>query len=331
MPVLTRRKGAKMNVLTMPTVGMAGFVGEWEIVNKDGSVARACRVPQKNMILDSGLDLFYTANNQYVYTNMYSYFAIGTGTTAPSYTDTTLGAEKYRGTCTYATWKSVTYSDQGDSPYYIYFQRGVETPMGSLDSSVHGEYGEIGFSNSASTDGTLFSKFRIVDELGSPTTIYVSSTQQLRLKYILRFQLIPDVSTHYASTITGIGSMGFNALWQATSGAIQLIMQKHIWPAPAVYAFSGTPTLATIGGAFSVAGGSSSGVTMTEASYSNGNHYIDKTVLFGVNDAVFTITSFSLYPYFVGVHSWAMVLDTPIAKPNTHALTLTFRFPWARA
>lgn len=319
-----------MNVLTMPTIGMAGFVERWEVVNKDGSIARACYVPQKNMILDSGLDLFYTANDKYYPSTMYSYFAIGAGTAAPSFTDTTLGAEKYRAACAYATWDSTTYSAQGASPYYIYWQRGVETPMGALDSSIHGEYGEIGFSNSASTDGTLFSKFRIVDELGNPTTIYVSSTQQLRLKYILRFQLIPDVSTHYAPTITGIGAWGFDALWQNTAGAIIIIMQKASWVGQSAYAYSGTPTLNTIGGGFSVAGGSSSVVTMTEASYTNGNHYIDKTALFGVNDAVFTITSFSLYAANY-VHTWAMVLDTPLAKPNTHALSLTFRFPWARA
>lgn len=324
-----------MNVLTMPTIGMAGFVERWEVVNKDGSIARACYVPQKNMILDSGLDLFYTSavlglglGGWYI-----NYFAIGTGTTAPSYTDTTLGTEKYRAACAYATWDSTTYSAQGASPYYVYQQRGVETPMGALDSSIDGEYGEIGFSNSASTDGTLFSKFRIVDELGNPTTIYVSSTQQLRLKYILRFQLIPDVSTHYAPTITGIGAWGFDALWQSTvlfSNLIHACATNTF--RPYLYAFSGTPTLDTIGGNFSVVGGSSDYVILKESSYTNGNHYIDKTALFGVNDAVFTINGFYFTVYSRrGYVSWAMVLDTPLAKPNTHALSLTFRFPWARA
>lgn len=333
-----------MNIFTMPTVGIAGFVERWEIVNKDGSIARACYVPQKNMILNSGLDIFpklsclsnYVPINS-VYSGAYlAYFCIGAGTTLPAYTDTILGDEKYRGTCSYATWDEYSSSVAGASPYYMYIQRGIETPMGALDSSIDGEYGEIGFSSSGSTNGTLFSKFRIVDGLGNPTTIYVSSTQQLRMKYILRFQLTPDTQTHYTATITGLGSVGYTALWQYTDyarfSALKVYRSSYN---NFLYAWSGTPTFGQIGEAFTVSGGSSSYVEATITPYVDGTYYVDNVFLFGVNDAVFTITSLG-YAARYGLYSnsvitWALVLDTPIAKPNTHALSLTLRWPFARA
>lgn len=197
------------NVIEMPKIKISGKVLQWEVINADGSIDQSCYRPSDNIITDVGLDMFASGVDSW--TLWYTYFCIGTGTTEPSATDTQLASRSYTGTCAYASYDSTTYSTVGSDPYYIYIQRGVQTPLGSLN----GTYGEIGFSR-ASNGSTLFSKHRLKDENGDPTTISISSTQQLRLKYVVVLCISPSTSTTGTININGLGNIDYEAKWQST-------------------------------------------------------------------------------------------------------------------
>ena len=199
------------NIIEMPKVGISGKVLSWEVINDDGSIDQSCYKPSDNLVLNSGISIFCNANWGAINQDPWSFFSIGTGTSEPSATDTALTSKSYAGTCEYTAYNSTTYSTDGSDPYYIYTQRGVQTPLGALN----GTYGEIGFSRTST--GQLFSKHRLKDELGNPTTITVTSTQQLRLKYVVVLCLSPSTVTTGTINISGIGNINYEAKWQSTS------------------------------------------------------------------------------------------------------------------
>ncbi len=322
----------------MPKVGISGWIDSWEVINKDGSIAQSCHVPKKNMILNGGLDMipidteWYNGSDWTV--NLWHYFALGTGTALPTYTDTTLGSESYRGECIYTPYFTQAKSSDGSNPYYVTFSRGVQTPEGALN----GTYTEIGFSPSAATNGALFSKFRLVDSEGNPTSVAVATDQQLRLKYIIRVELLPNTPTAYNTTITGIGSFDYTACWQKVTavygwhfsdilnffGATTPVILARVELCEDAYSF------VPIGSNSTAPAGNFKAVVPTYDTYVNGSHERFMNAAFAVDDAVWI--SKSLNVRVEGETYWYVAFDAAnyINKPNTHRLTFKFKFSWAR-
>lgn len=319
-----------MNVIETPKMGISGKILSWEVINEDGSIDQSCYVPSSNIITDVGLDMLPTADLN-VETYHLTYFCIGTGTATPSATDTTLTNETYRSTCAYAPYTYTDYSSAGSDPYYAYRYRGVQTTLGALN----GTYGEIGFSQSATMGGTVFCKHRLVDEFSVPTTIHISSAQQLRLSYVLIYHMSPSTITTGTVNIDGIGDVGYTARWQkptfyTTTGIFPFLTYTYPRYLSKIYMMPSTFTLGNIGVGHSTSSGISS---VTTGSYVNGSHELYYTGTWSVSDANSTWYGVCLYNIgFTPTNShFSIKFDTPFVKANTHTMSFTIKVCWARS
>lgn len=317
-----------MNEIKTPKMGISGKVLSWEVINEDGSIDQSCYRPSSNMITDVGLDMLPTANLGRALYHL-TYFCIGTGTATPSATDTTLTTETYRSTCEYAPYTYSDYSSAGSDPYYAYRYRGVQTTLGVLN----GTYGEIGFSQSASLGGSVFCKHRLVDEFGDPTTITISSTQQLRLSYVLIYHMSPSTSTTGTVNIDGIGDIGYQARWQKptfhSTGAFSFITNDN--NISEVRMMPTAITLGNVGTGHSTVG--SVAGTTTVDSYVAGSHELYLNGSWSVSQANSTWYGVCLYnqsPSPTNSH-FTIKFDSTFVKASTHILTFKLKVSWARA
>lgn len=318
-----------MNTIEMPKVGISGKVLQWEVINADGSIDQSCYRPSDNVITDIGLDQIGTVTDD---TNFVAYFCIGTGTAEPSATDTKLTAETYRSTCAYATYDSTTASTAGSDPYYIYTQRGVQTTLGALN----GTYGEIGFSPYATANHSVLSKHRLVDELGNPTTITVTSAQQLRLKYVLVWCFSPSTQTTGTINISGVGDVGYTAGWQAVNVSTWAGSARHLRRQPNTIAFcphhiiNASTSFVSIGSSKSASSYVASN-SVSEQVYVNGDHYHIRTLTCNVGTANGTIYGVCMSDGFTSSNIFMILFDTPFVKVNTHMFTFTTKIIWGRS
>jgi len=327
------------NIIEIPKIGIKGTILSWEVVNQDGSIDRACYKPSCNMILNSGLDMIASQYDTIGAFLALKYFAIGTGVALPVETDTTLGTESHREIADYAPWDVDSYSVTGSDPYYVTRQRGVQTTFGLLN----GTYTEIGFSPTVTANATLFSKFRLVDEDGDPTSIAISSIQQLRLKYTITIELLPATPTVYTTTITGIaGDFTYTACWQKCS-SFELVLSgisgtSSLYVNPQFSIRETAYTFLDIGTAVTFNTGNYKSNTYTTEAYVPGSYTVYKNITYAVTDAVWVNKAISLYSnkYGGGAASdslWVVAFDSGnyIDKPNTYILTLRFKFSWGRS
>lgn len=318
------------NIIEMPKVGLSGKVLQWEVINADGSIDQSCYRPSDNVITDIGLDQIGTVTGD---TDFIAYFCIGTGTAEPSATDTKLTAETYRSTCAYATYDSTTASTAGSDPYYIYTQRGVQTSLGALN----GTYGEIGFSPYASANHSVLSKHRLKDENGDPTTITVSSAQQLRLKYVLVWCFSPSTQTTGTISISGVGDVGYTAGWQAVNTSSWLGVQRYLRSQPTNTASYCPHRVMNTSTSFSSIGSSKSAASyavsssLSEQAYVAGNHYHIRTLTCNVDTANGTIYGVCMSDGYIAAVVFMILFDTPFVKADTHMFTFTTKISWGRS
>lgn len=179
-----------------------GVKGEYRLVvrESDGTVARDTGWFD-NIITNYGLNALGTSRPT-------SKLCLGTGTTAPAVTDTTLVA--------FVNDSDTTGVGGGYDPAF-----GVSnnvSPYGRSNTfsyrfnigSLNGTFSEVGVSNTS--DGTLlFSRALVVDAGGTPTTITVNSSQQLDAYYKLsRFPPLADTTNTFT-----IGGVSYTATGRA--------------------------------------------------------------------------------------------------------------------
>jgi len=279
----------------------------------------------KNLILNQGLDQLGTNDEVLI-----GYARVGTGTTAPSVTDTTLEAQVAAST---SGPDDITILNSG-APNYTTLSTFEYT---FTQGDVTGNISEVGV-GWATTGATLFSRALIVDGLGTPTTITLTSIDQLTIYYRLNAsQPLTDttsavtissvsypytIRTAYAASFCGNGTFnygyGFTRLNAVTlygdDAALGAITGQ----------LSGT-SIASSGGA---------GFTFTYPAYTPGSYYRDSTfsVAVGTGNAAGGIGGIQLTwgQYSTSLRN-QIVLPTPILKTNTQVLTITQRFTWARA
>mgnify|MGYP001766816936 CR=1 FL=1 len=321
------------NIIETPKVLFSGKILQWEVVNKDGSIDKACYNPSSNMILDCGLDMIGDGA-LYDWTGLFqglAVFVIGTGENLPQTTDTILGNESYRGTCSYAAYDGFDASVTGSDPFYHNWYRGVQTPLGA----INGSFTEIGFSNSGTTNQPLFSKFRIVDEEGTPTSIPVSSEQQLRLRYVLSMQITPVLPAAGSTTITGIGAVGYTACFQGSGVLYHLLglfsPKTDHWCPRAFLCDAAGFSFRSYQTAYNYwdLGNTAENSTKSVEAYVLGSHELYRNFKWDVtvanwSNSLFILTSYGMYAY------WIAKFDTPIIKVNTHSLSLRLKLSWGR-
>jgi hypothetical protein len=157
--------------------------GRYQLIKRDAWGVEIERTPWfDNLILDAGLNRWGTGS-------IISGAAIGTGTTAPATTDAGLETLTHY-TTTSGTGSGITV---GGSPNYNNTRTFVyRTTLGSLN----GNYSEVGVGWGSTT---MFSRALILDGGGSPTTISVTSVQQLDIVYQL--SVYPPL-TDWTDTVT---------------------------------------------------------------------------------------------------------------------------------
>ncbi len=151
---------------------------------------------QHNIVLDQTYDSLI---GQYGFIGLNSYAVVGTGSSAPSATQTGLDAEQVR-TNTGVSGQPDEMSRPSDGVYQITrYREFSEAQVGGLNLS------EWGFSPEAAAGNNLMSRELFRDGNGNPVTLTLASDQRLRLIYSIQLTLAPAASQAASININNVG------------------------------------------------------------------------------------------------------------------------------
>ena len=289
--------------------------GEFQLRRLDGVTREVIEETPwtHNLVLDTGLDRFGAALTHN------SFCRIGTGTTAPANGDTALQSQS----ASTQTIISNSASNAGASTYATTTTTVWEFALGA----VVGNMAEVGVGWTASTASTLFSRARINDAGGSPTTITVLVTDILQVSY--RFTIYPQV-TDVTGNVTISGNVHaytsrcYNAANPIQMNANSLFLTGIL----TVNATNGTINGITSSGASGTTATLTSGALQA---YTNGNYYRDFTVSANISQGNLSGGIQSMNILINGAITSTQIGFVPnILKDGTNVLNLTFRYIWAR-
>lgn len=287
-----------------------------------------------NLITDAGLNLIGSGGrvgNLNSNTGPWCTCGVGSGSTAPSASDTALQAQVARSN----TWQSTQSGTQGSAPYFGWKRQTYRFATGV----AAGNLSEVGMF-SAMSGGTCFSRALILDGGGSPTTITVLSDETLDVTYELR--LYPAADSTWSATIQGVSYSGnvraalvtqgsYMGFWSPGEGQDQgasggLLINTNVGGA-AITAYE-TQTLGAVTG---VPSGTAFPASLgaTPATYTPGNFYRDHAVVWGLSDgnAPGGIGSMRILSV---LGTYQMNFTPKLPKDSTKVLTLNVRVSWAR-
>ena len=277
-----------------------------------------------NLITDFGLNAMGTYGIQ----QQVQYCLVGTGITTPAVTDTAMDSHVASAS---AVSGSLTGAALGVDPYYNYQVQRYRFAVGA----AAGNLSEVGFSRT-STNDALFSRARIKDGGGSPTTITVLSDEILDVYYeVRRYPELTD--TPYSMDIAGVTYSGVIRASEVTSGpastghAAMCGVPRLLYAntggstTPSTYLYSGA--IGTVTQRPSGTGGGSSYVQYS--TYSNNSLYTDNTATFGLDNGNVGGANSIYVPTSAG--AFQMSVSPVIPKDNTKILTLNIRVgQWGR-
>lgn len=164
-----------------------GSRGEYTIyvTKSDGSIKQKLHFP--NLITNIGLEQMANNNDWLLYCR------VGSGSSAPEYTDTQLVNQ----IASFGPHSAVSDFTQTTPPYRTHSFKRYTFPVGT----VTGNISEIGVGWGA-TGNTLFSRALILDSLGNPTSITVLSDESLVVEY-RHYYYLPDSDWTGEVTLTG--------------------------------------------------------------------------------------------------------------------------------
>lgn len=267
-----------------------------------------------NLILDAGLNRMGTGNYA-------SHCQVGSGTTDPLVTDTAL--ESY--VASTSTVHAIVTGAQATPPYFGWrrityrFAQGVAA----------GNLSEVGVGWTFAT-GSLFSRSRIKDEFGVPTTITVLGDEYLDVLYELRSYAPAADSDPFVVDISGTshtcvirGSMVTDLLYWAPE--LAQVSFRIVGSTPVQIAYEGPMGTQTQ----SPSGQSDVRTSVVAAAYGNNNLYRDFDTIWELDEGNF--------PAGIQSVQWASTLGTfqisfspVINKTLAKVLHLNFRVAWAR-
>ena len=284
-----------------------------------------------NLILNQGLDWLGTKSNtpDADPVPMIWNAQVGTGNSAPIATQTVLD--------TFLAGTSLYYPSEVntklDAPTYAVL---TEFTFPFNQGAVVGTVSEVGVG--PNNTGALFSRALILDGLGSPAPIVVTSIDQLTVYY--RIKIFPPLDDLMGTVTIDGNSYG----WQ---GRIANVLAPYNNPS-----YSRMGGIISSGGATVYPEGSSLGSiegfpisngTAVDIGYSNrgelyyqtytpGNYYRDITVSAIVGDGNVTGgIQVILLRTFNDYLKYQYMFESPIPKDNTKTFSLTFRISWTRA
>lgn len=308
---------------------LARLEGIYQLTVRDVRTGRITKQtkPFKNLITNSGLDyIFIGFPGPFGSPQAFQGAYVGTGTTTPAFTDTTLttylaGVNSSNGAASpMSLWVYVAAS--GPTPAYWTSTGSWTFPAGSA-TGVLAEVG-VGGWISTSPNYILQSHALIVDGGGSPTTITVLSTEALTLTYTLN--LYWDVTTH-------TGTISISGITYSTSWLPQSINSTSGGPGNSAIGVSLRLTgyNGSLGTALTNPTGASgtNGDTGSIGPYTVGNYFIDATYTCDINHLNFSggITVLSVTSNY---HKFQIGFSPAIPKDNTKSFTFVNRLAVAR-
>lgn len=271
-----------------------------------------------NLLTNLGLDAL-GANGA-----AFSHAHVGTGTAAPTVTDTALGNFGVG----FSASSEVGYGNSGSSPYIAWRRQSGSSAVGGAT----GTWTEVGMSSKAA-NGDLRSRALILDGNGDPSSLPVLSDESLTVTYELQI-VLPETpvgkeillsGTPYDTT-TQLGGIN-RAEWaprQLSSAVSWNWMPSTITFISAAY--SASPAgLTSIGGGGTNMGSASS---LDSAAYSGSDYYRDISATWNPGVATGTIKC-----VMIGLRHGLIfcIYDDTITKGADDRLTQNIRISWARA
>lgn len=286
--------------------------GRYQLIKRDAWGTEIERTPWfDNLILDSGLNHWGTAA---VVTGA----AIGTGVIAPVVTDTGLQTQSHWTTTT-GTGAGVS---AGIAPNYNNTRTHVyRTTLGALN----GNYTEVGMGWAT---GAMFSRALILDGGGAPTSIAVTSAQQLDIVYQLSIYP-PVVDT--GPTVVTISGVDYNVTGRAAGVSSTSNWNVGSYTYPTIVAGNSGVYSGALGAITSSPSGSSSGWgSVVNDAYANNSMTRTATLTAGLAFGNVPGGIMSVLPGWTNFALFQYGFSPVIPKDGTKTLALNFSFGWGR-
>lgn len=323
------------HIMAEAHLGLIGFVS-WELVDAETGKVKRQAGPYPNVIVDAGMNRLGSTNESLA--QQTDYLAVGTGTTAPSQSDTSLVSEVARTNNLFSSDYSVGANND--------FWRQVRTwEFGKTEANDN--LTELGVFNEASGQAgeTMWMRQLFKDSSGNDTTITKTSDEILRVKYELRIYpdktvktksidvdtrgtLVTTTVDYLPENVDSAGAWGQGGMFDTLG-----VWNRHDW---ATAEDNTTPT-----DFVSVGPGGTGWDDLYEdqgqgQAYTSGNFYRDVDFVLTATESNYVTgigaigfnpggsTAASATPAFIS--TW----DPKIDKTDTDELSITFRLSWSR-
>lgn len=274
-----------------------------------------------NLITDNGLDLIYTTGGQAFGIQHFCVFcAVGSGSTPPQVTDSTLEA--------YVAGVAYYHADRFGATFFVEetvdepaYWRAIATYRFGTGVAA-GNLSEIAVGHAA---GNLFSRALITDINGLPTTITVLADEVLDVTYELR-SYIDKTDVPVAFSVSGTPHTGLLHPWNidAPPSFTRAIGFAANQSAPNLHTYDAT----VLPDVYSSPGGAEDGVLGTLlAAYIPGTYTIESRHFFDLDRSNFTIGVMS---YDAPFCKFIWSVSPEINKTNVHKLSMDVRLTWGR-
>ncbi|WP_414611846.1 hypothetical protein [Stenotrophomonas muris] len=275
-----------------------------------------------NLITNAGLDLLGTTGSNPVY----GYCRVGSGNTAPAFSDTALVAQ----IAVSSTQQSDTDGVNRTGTFYGWHRRTIRFSAGS----AAGTLAEVGVS--ADAVGALFSRALILDGGGNPTTITVLADEVLDVTYELRvYPTLADAigsvviaGTTYTWTARPLTNATYDTRWSqylgygiafnVTSGNFASYGPQAMADLPAQGSMPVSPVV---------------GTSMNPQAYTAGTYQRSFRMDFDLNDgnvAGGIGAFFAASATFQFAGAWAWGVSPKLPKTSAFKATFTVRMSWGR-
>lgn len=301
------------------------------------------------MILNSGLDAACTATSAAgtgsanaeawpYFCSFIQYAAFGTGSSAPSATDTTLGSQSGSRSNSRGGFSNAIDAGADDSVDILWFEA-TFTRVFAISGNVNAT--EWGLAPAATGNLSVRELFRTDpnDNSSSPITLTLESGDELQLVVTLRV----EATWEYASksfTLTGVGTVTGDASFSAGASPSLSDIRNALrqgWPGETGTISNNSfdvrvflSSQAAISKAADMSGSDAVAATGSHDSYTPGNFWRDLSVTFGTSEGNGTV--YALVKGNAKGVGYRFILTDPVSfvKASTHKLTLTVRRSIAR-
>ena len=285
-----------------------------DVLGPDGNVRASAAFD--NLITNLGLDQLSTGTSL-------SYCSVGTGTTTPANSDTALAA--YLAETPTSVWSGNSFA--GSPTFAATYTKTYQFAAGS----VVGNIAEVGV-GSAAGGTSLFSRARVLDGGGSPTTLSVTSADTLQVTY--RVTLVPPTgnigsgsvsisgtSHTFTSRVYRCANLDLGSILSAGFASLGI---ADIFPTVTAH-----PAVDDTSPAYS--GGARSSGTAERAAYVAGSRTHEYTITVPIDNANYAggITYVSIG---AGGHRFSVgyLLSPAVMKTSSQVFTLNVRLTWNR-